>query len=197
MKQLPKLFFSITACLLLFGCAHPISMNPELGNIAAVSATTRINKQVGYHISEANRALEITSAGGGGDKVRYFPYRDMDAGFYKALSEVFTNVTKVSNPKDAAALSVSGITLLIVPDISTTSSSESMLTWPPTQFSVMLNCTVVDAKGQELTHIKVEGNGHAEFSEFKSNFSLAAVRASSDALQKLVKALAESKVLRL
>ena len=197
MKHFAKFFFSIATCLVLFGCAHPISMNPGLGSVAGASTTARINKQVGYHISEVSRALEITTAGGGGDKVRYFPYRDMDAGFYKALGEVFTGVTKVSNPQDAAAISASGITLLIVPEISTTSASESLLTWPPTQFSVMLNCTVVDAKGQNVTHIRVEGNGLAEFSEFKSNFSLAAVRASSDALQKLVKALAESKELRL
>lgn len=195
MKLLAKLFFSLAACVALFGCAHPISMAPDLASVKGPGAPL-INQQVGYHISEASRALEITSAGGGGDKVRYFPYRDMDAGLYKALGEVFKGVNKVSNPKDADALSASGITLLIVPEISTTSSSQSMLTWPPTQFSVMLNCSVVDAKGQHVTAIRVEGNGMAEFSEFKSNFSLAAVRASNDALEKLVKALAESPALR-
>ena len=195
MKQFAKLIFSIATCVVLFGCAHPISMTPEPTS-HSVGSTTRINKQVGYHIPEASRALEVTTAGGGGDKVRYFPYRDMEAGFYKALGEVFTGVTKVSNPKDSAAIIASGVTLLIVPEISTTSSSSSLLTWPPTQFSVMLNCTVVDAKGQNVTNIRVEGNGLAEFSDFKSNFSLAAVRASNDALQKLVKALAESKELR-
>lgn len=194
--QFAKFLFSIATCVALFGCAHPISMTPESTSVSADSSA-RINKQVGYHISEASRALEVTTAGGGGDKVRYFPYRDMESGLYKALGEVFTGVTKVSNPKDTAAISASGITLLIVPEISTTSSSSSMVTWPPTQFSVMLNCTVVDAKGQNMTTIRVEGNGLAEFSEFKSNFSLAAVRASNDALKKLVKALAESRELRL
>ncbi|WP_293470380.1 hypothetical protein [Polaromonas sp.] len=194
--KIAKLLFSIATCAALFGCAHPISMSPDLTSVAGESST-RINKPVGYHISDASRALEVTSAGGGGDKVSYFPYRDLDAGFYKALSEVFTNVTKVRDPKDSAAISASGIQLLITPEISTTSSSQSLFTWPPTQFSVMLNCTVVDAKGQNLTSIRVEGKGLAEFDEFKSNFSLAAVRASTDALKKLVKALAESKELRL
>lgn len=196
MKQFAKFLFSLAACVALFGCAHPISMAPDSASVSADS-TTRINKQVGFHISEASRALEVTSAGGGGDKVRYFPYRDIETGLYKALGEVFTGVTKVANPKDTAAIAASGVTLLIVPEVTTTSSSSSMLTWPPTQFSVMLNCTVVDAKGQTLTAIRVEGNGLADFSEFKSNFSLAAVRASSDALRKLVKALAESRELRL
>lgn len=196
MKKIAQLLFSIAACIALFGCAHPISMSPELAGIAGDSSA-RINKQAGYYIPEASRALEVTTPGGGGDKIRYFPYKDLDAGLYKALGEVFTGVTKVSNPQDSAAISASGITLLIMPEISTTSSSPSMLTWPPTQFSVTLNCSVVDAKGQSLTTIKVEGNGAAEFSEFKTNFSLAATRASSDALKKLVKALADSKELRL
>lgn len=196
MKQFAKLIFSIATCVVLFGCAHPISMNPDMSSVAGSSAA-RINKQVGYHIPEASSALEITTPGGGGDKVRYFPYRDLDAGFYKALGEVFTGVTKVSNPKDAAAISASGITMLIVPEISTTSSSESMFTWPPTQFSVTLDCKVLDAKGKSITSIKVQGQGQAEFSDFKSNHSLAAGRASTDALQKLVKALAESKESRL
>jgi hypothetical protein len=196
MKQFAKLLFSIATCLVLFGCAHPISMNPELSSVAG-NSTARINKHVGYYIPEASRALEVITPGGGGDKVRYFPYRDMDAGFYKALGEVFTGVTKVSNPQDAAAISSSGITMLIVPEISTTSSSESMFTWPPTQFSVTLDCKVLDAHGKSITNIKVQGHGQAEFSDFKSNHSLAAGKASTDALQKLVKALAESTESRL
>jgi hypothetical protein len=196
MNQFAKILLSLATCVALFGCAHPISMTPESTPVSRNGAAL-INKKVGYHISEVSSALEVTTAGGGGDKVRYFPYRDIDAGLYKALGEVFTGVTKVTNPTDIAAISGSGITLLIVPEISTTSSSTSLLTWPPTQFSVFLNCTVVDAKGQSVTNISVQGNGLAEFSEFKSNFSLAAVRASNDALTKLVKALAESKELRL
>ena len=196
MKQLAKIIFSIATCVALFGCAHPINLAPDLTSVKS-GGSILIGKQVGYHISDASRAIEITTAGGGGDKVRYFPYRDMEAGFYKALAEVFKSVTKVANPKDAAAISASGISLLIVPEISTTSSSSSIVTWPPTEFSVTLSCTVVDAKGQNVTNIKVQGTGQAEFSEFKSNFSLAAVRASNDALQKLVKALAESKEVRL
>ena len=195
MKQLIKLIFLAAASVALFGCAHPINMKPNISEIKGEVIAT-IDKQVGYHISVANMAVEVTTPGGGGDKIRYFPYRDMDAGFYKALSEVFKSVSKIANPKDAAAIDKSGITLLIVPEITTTSSSPSPFTWPPTKFTVTLNCSVLDAKGQSLTNIKVQGEGQAEFEEFKSNFSLSAVRASDDALKKLVKALAASKELR-
>ena len=195
MKQLIKFMLLAAASVALFGCAHPINMKPNIDAIKGV-ATAVIDKQVGYHISEANMAVEVTTPGGGGDKVRYFPYRDMDAGFYKALSEVFKGVSKIANPKDAVAIAKSGITVLIVPEITTTSSSPSPFTWPPTKFTVTLNCSVVDANGQNLTSIKVQGEGQAEFDEFKGNFSRSAVRASDDALKKLVQALAASKELR-
>ena len=195
MKNIGKLFLSALALVALFGCAHPISMKPNLNAIKAEGAVV-IDKQVGYHIPDASIALEITSPGGGGDKVRYFPYRDMEAGFYKVLSEAFKGVTKVVNPKDSAEIAKSGVTLLITPEITTTSFSPSIVTWPPTVFTVTLNCVVVDAKGQKLTTVRVQGDGLAEFSEFKGNFSLSAVRASEDALKKLMKALADSKELR-
>ena len=71
-----------------------------------------------------------------------------------------------------------------------------MLTWPPTQFTVDLTCTIADGRGQTVDVIRVSGYGRAEFNEFKSNFSLAAVRASNHALALLIQALGESPKLR-
>jgi hypothetical protein len=170
-------------------------MNPDLASIQAKGITT-IDKQVGYHISDASKAVEVTTPGGGGDKIRYFPYRDIEPGFYKALAEVFRGVSKVKDPKNTDDLRQNGIALLIVPEIKTTSSSPSPFTWPPTQFSVTLTCTVTDAAGKPVQKLSVTGNGKAEFDEFKSNFALAAVRATNDALAKLVTALGEAPELR-
>ncbi|MES2281535.1 MAG: hypothetical protein V4542_08985 [Pseudomonadota bacterium] len=196
MKRLFPFVFALVACVALFGCAHPISMNPNLQAITAPAGTQAINKQVGYHIPEALRQLQVISPGGGGDKVSYFPYRDLEPGFYKVLSETFRDVSKVQDPKNAAELSSRGIKLLITPEITTTSSSESLFTWPPTMFSVTLVCTVTDMAGQGLQTIRVVGNGNATFDEFKGNLSLAAVRASDDALAKLLKELTASAELR-
>jgi hypothetical protein len=44
--------------------------------------------------------------------------------------------------------------------------------------------------------VRVSGYGRATFDEFKSNFSLAAVRASTDALNRLSQALRDSAKLR-
>ena len=155
-----------------------------------------VDRTVGYYIADASRAIEVTTGGGGGDKVRYFPYRDLEPGFYKALSESFRDVRKIQNPADATAVAASGISLLITPEISTISSSESLLTWPPTQFTVNLVCKITDTKGVLVTEVRVSGYGQATFDEFKSNFSLAAVRASNNALGLLIKALGETPALR-
>jgi hypothetical protein len=192
MKRLFTNAFVITACVFLFGCAHPISMNPDLATVAAPAGIQTIDKKVGYYLPDALRTVEVTTPGGGGDQVKYFPYRDIEPGFYKALAAVFSSVSKVPNQKDSTALKASGISLLITPEITTTSASDSAFTWPPTQFTVNLVCTVVDANGASVETIRVSGQGEATFSEFKSNLSLAATRASNDALNKLIKALSES-----
>lgn len=195
MKQLLKLLIAGMVSIVLFGCAHPITMNPDISAIKA-DGITRIDKKVGYHIWDAKKAIEVTTPGGGGDKVRYFPYRDIEPGFYKALSEVFRDVSKIKDPLDKNEIRSSAISLLIVPEINTTSSSPSSFTWPPTQFGVTLLCTVTDADGKPVFKLSVSGEGKAEYDEFKTNFSLAAVRATNDALSKLIKALGNASELR-
>jgi hypothetical protein len=190
-----QLAISTLACIFMLGCAHPINIAPNMALVKG-EGIAKIDKKVGYHISDASKALEVTGPGGGGDKIRYFPYRDFEAGFYMALNEVFTEVTRVSDPKDTAMLKKDGVSLLITPEIETQSSSPSLLTWPPTKFTLNLSCKVVDASGSVLDTVRVRGEGQAEFSEFKNNFSLAATRASNEALTRLIKALGESKVLR-
>lgn len=170
-------------------------MAPDLGGIQG-KGITKIEKQVGYFISDANQALEVITPGGGGDKVRYFPYRDIEPGFYKALGEVFKGATKLKNLADNADITAKGISLVIVPSISTTSSSPSLLTWPPTKFSVTLGCTITNADGSPLKLITVTGSGAAEFDEFKANVSLSALRATNDALDKLMQILSNTPELR-
>lgn len=153
------------------------------------------NKKAGLSIAEADRGRQVITPGGGGDKVSYYPYRDLEVGIYTAMSRVFSSVTKVNgvgDPKVAAE----GLQLVVAPSITTNSSSSSAFTWPPTQFSVELNCKVLDPQGALVTEIKVSGAGKAEFSEFKSDFSLSAKRAVDDALGQLAKALSESAALR-
>lgn len=185
---------ALAVVALLTGCAHPISLQPDLAAITPVAAG-KINKKAGLSIADADRNREVTTPGGGGDKVSYFPYRDLEIGLYTVMSQVFTSVSKVNGLADPK-IAAEGLQLVVTPTITTTSSSPSALTWPPTQFSVELNCKVVDPQGVVVTEVKVSGAGKAEFDEFKSHHSLSAKRAVDEALRQLAKALAESTALR-
>ena len=197
--------------VMLFGCAAPLSlsMKPDLGSVQA-DGITSIDKHVGYHISDVNKALRVTTAAGGANLVSYYPYRDIEVGFYKALTKAFRGVSRVKNPSDLNEIRTLGISLLVVPEIKTASSSSGPLTPQPTSFTVNLICTITDSTGQPVRRLTVTGNGTAHFSEFKGDVfrvgvhatneeipnSLAAVRATNDALSKLITALSEAPELR-
>ena len=186
----------VLASLTMFGCARPMNMKPDLSALKTPAGLKVIDKQVGFHIPEALLAMEVTSPGGGGDQVRYFAYRDIEPGLYQVFSEAFRRVSKVKDLKNVAGLKTDGVSLLITPVVTTTSFSESAFTWPPAMFTVTLVCTVTDLAGNSVQTLSVTGEGRATFDEFKSNFSLAAVRAANDALAKLLKAFGESAELR-
>ena len=183
---------ALAVAALMTGCAHPISVTAsDFGRIKATSPT-KIQKPVGYYIASEDLAREVVTPGGGGDKVSYRPYKDLEPAIYKALSEVFVTVNKLEStaPRD-------DIQLMIVPKITTASSSDSVLTWPPTSFTVELVCRVTDRKGAPVTEVKAIGMGRAEFTEFKTDFSLSAKRAAQEAIGNLIKALEESPQLKL
>jgi hypothetical protein len=180
------------ASLWLGGCSHPISLTADTAMLSASDASApKIERKVGLLITAEQKAREVTTPGGGGDKVSYLPYRDLEVGLYTALSQVFSSVSRVQGMQDVAIQS-NGLTLVISPEISTTSFSPSLATWPPTVFTVTLDCTVKDANAREVGRVRVQGEGRAEFDEFKSDFSLSAKRASTDAAKKLIAALREA-----
>lgn len=194
--RIAKLLLSFVAVAALAGCAHPIMMTPNVEKIAAAPTDQKINKNVAYYIDAESRVLEVTTPGGGGDKVSYLPYRDIETGFYKMLTNVFPKVTTLTKAKDAEAISKNDVKFVITPTLATSSSSPSPLTWPPTKFSVILTCYIADAAGNHLVTKKVTGEGAAEWDEFKSDFSLSAKRASEDALLKMQRALLDASELK-
>lgn len=190
--ELIKLSLAIIAATFISGCAHPLSISPNIAKIERdANSQPRSKQSVGYFISAEVRNLEVTTPGGGGDKLRYSPYRDIETAFYKMLTNVFDNVTKLTGPSDTEAISKNNIGYVITPEIITNSSSPSPFTWPPTKFSVDLTCKISDASGKLVTSKQVVGEGQAEFDEFKADFSLSARRASEDALRKMQSKLLE------
>jgi hypothetical protein len=85
---------------------------------------------------------------------------------------------------------------VFTPEITTTSSSSSPFTWPPTKFGTEVSCTVTDAQGVVVAKVRANGEGAAEFAEFKSDFSLSARRAVSDVMDKLVAEIRRNEQLR-
>lgn len=173
----------IVLFLLVSACAHPITINP-------IKTPDRIEtklspKRAAYVMTEDDRNKQVTSSGGGGDKITYYPYRDSEKGIRDALRSVYTDVIAIKSTSDFESIKENNISVVYTPTISAVSSSDSAFTWPPTYFRVELTCSVNDMNGKDLSILKVTGSGNAEFSEFKINTGLAGSRASSDLSEKL------------
>jgi len=183
---------ALSSLLLVGGCAHNIQMTPSIDNLRNNAVKTKSELNVGYYISAEDMARAVTSPGGGGDKVTYFPYKDTEAALNTVLSQIFQKVYAAPALTDSSFMAQKQIAYVFKPQITTTSSSASAFTWPPTDFTVTLFCSAVDASGQEVWKDQVTGQGHSEFSEFKSDFSLTARRAAEDAFKKLQEKIANS-----
>lgn len=169
----------------LGGCAHQINITPPLNNIEA-EAAGKVNKKVGYFISAEDMAKEVTTPGGGGDKVKYFPYKELEPALKKTLESVFDSAVAVPSAQDKAFMAANNISYVFVPTIETNSSSDSAFTWPPTHFEVSIQAKAYKNDGSMAWQSRsVKGVGDASFSEFKHDFSLSARRASLDAMNKL------------
>lgn len=189
-----RLFFALLSAIVLAGCAHPIQIAPNLDRIERDSASEpRLAAKVGYYIAPEAIAAEITTAGGGGDNVRYYPYRDMEAGYQKMLSNVFTSVVKLSSISDRAALVRDDIAYVIVPAVITSSGGSGFFTWPPTNFTLDLTSQVRSTDGRLIASSRVVGMGTAETGERLTEHGIAGKRAMEDALRKMEKALLEVK----
>ena len=176
---------SLTA--LLSGCAHKITINPNMESFTTSKNIS--NTIVGYHISDVDKAKKVTTPGGGGDKVSYTPYKDIESALFTVLSNKFKDVYLVKSLDDKSFIKENEIKLIFIPNIITQSSSSSPFTWPPTKFIVDLTVKAIDTTGATIWKKQIKKTGEAKFSEFKSDFSLSARRATEQALAELAKEL--------
>ena len=155
---------------LLVGCAHPISVTPDASKLGlGLDPKQRTEAKVSYQVTVTDLALEVTTPGGGGDAVRYFPYRDMDEGLERMLGVVFTQVSR----NGASLLGQAGADYVIT------------LTWPPSNFTVDLTLTIRRASGEIVATPRVVGHGHAADGERIFDHAIAGRRATEDALLKM------------
>ena len=191
-----RLGIALTAAVFAAGCAHPMMIKPDIASLAVPAEASRIQKSVGLYISAENRNKQVTTPGGGGDKVSYRPYADIETGLYKVLGNVFQNVEVLSSISEGESIAKHSLVYIVVPEIATTSSSSGFFTWMATDFTVDLSCKISDVAGRTLTTVSSTGTGHADFSELKSDMSRAGERASQDALTKLQASLLQAPELR-
>lgn len=171
--------------LLTVGCAHPIVVSPSIAMIESGGKShSRIQKNVGYYIDNEAIKKEVVTAGGGGDSVRYYPYRDIEEAFSKMIATVFEKSIKLKTPTDSEAISSNNLNYIIKPTLVTNSSSSGYFTWPPTNFTVDLNCEIRDVTGKLIDNSSVVGQGQAVTGEVLSDHSIAGKRAMEDALLK-------------
>ena len=175
----------------LVGCGHSINITPPENTISK-EGVVKIDKNVGYYISAENMNKEVTTPGGGGDKVKYFLYKESEPALKLVLGNIFNQVISVPASNDAKFIAANKIAYIFTPEFKTDSSSPSPFTWPPTKFSMKIDCKAADGSGKLLWQTVVEGEGLAEFDEFKHDFSLAARRASQKAFMKLQKEIINS-----
>ncbi|MDB5985350.1 MAG: hypothetical protein JWR16_403 [Nevskia sp.] len=187
--KFPSLGAAFGFAALLSACAHPMVISPDIVHIVPDSSTKPIPKNVGFYISEDKRALEVTTPGGGGDKVSYHPYADTETAFYKMLSNVFLNVTVLKTANDSEALGRGQLSFIIIPDFRADSSSSGIATWMATDFSFEITCSVRTLDGTQVAVESATGHGKAELGELIKDFSLSGKRAAEDALLKTQRAL--------
>ena len=189
-----RLLFAALTVSLLAACAHPIGIGPletPTRNEGGLSP-----KKVAYVMTDADRTREVITPGGGGDKVSYFPYRDLEKAIRDALRAVYSDVFVVKAANDQEAIRAVGARLVFTPVITTTSESPSLFTWPPTRFTIDLACTVTDADGQRVTDVRAQGTGTAEFAEFMKDFGLSGRRAATQLSEQLKQAVVSNPQLR-
>jgi hypothetical protein len=193
LSRLVRFAVCAAVALVLAACAHPISI--QANKLPERSAQTS-PKKVAYVMTDADRQKQVTTEGGSGDKITYYPYKEFERALRAALASIYSDVTVVSSATNAIAIRETGASFVFLPEISTTSSSPSLFTWAPTKFSVTVSVDVLDPQGVPLARLRVTGNGEAEWEEFKGEFGLAGRRAVENAAQMLVEEILHSEKLR-
>lgn len=181
MKKVLSLFAVIT---LLSGCAHPIDVAPNQTKLLPTTNTQKINARIAYYIPAELMSLEVTTPGGGGDNVRYKPYKAIEVGYAQILNNTFTNVHKLNTENDVKSATSENIDYIIQPVIITSSGSTGFFTWPPTNFTVDLTSEIKKLLNKKTTSIRVVGTGSSDLSEQLLDHGITGKKAMEDALLK-------------
>jgi len=185
---------AFTAVLLLAACSHPVKIAPPALTLYS-DPSLKIGKAVGYRITDQQRGLQATTKGGGGDKISYYPYRDLEGGLYQTLASVFSSVYVVPDANSQAFSADKHLTFVFVPEVTTDSSSTNVLLWNPTNFTVKLHVTANDANGTTVWSRDLVGQARTAAGGSLTE-TPAAQQAAADVFTQLQKVLLDEPVFR-
>ncbi len=179
---------AMAAVAALAGCAS------STGTSAAGAPTQGplIQKKVAYVMSAGDSGRQVYAPGTSGDVAS----RQLEQSGLDALRAVYTDVVVVPSAKDSAGIQAAGISYVFTPQIKADFSAPSPFAKPLTVFNTEVVCIVTNPAGSELTRVKANGAGKAEFDEFRYDPGLAARRASSDLSAKLSDEIRKNTLLR-
>lgn len=180
----PFRVFLIAICILVTACAHRINITPSVSQLEAVKLP-RIKQNVGYYISPENLKKQVVTPAGGGDNVKYLPYKESEPVLKAILLNVFVNAYQMPSLDDAQFISSRNISYIFIPEIVTNSSSRSIWIWPPSDFTVTLDCKAVEPSGGVLWKTTVDSEAHMGLPQVHQDFSLAGKVALAKAFSKL------------
>jgi hypothetical protein len=171
-----KWFSAALAMAALTAYAHAASIAPDLDKIAREPSRAPMEAKVFYYIAPTDLDKQVTAQGPKGATLQFQPYKDIEAGFHKMLTNVFTDVSRIQAPDP----SQSDTFVYVVRMSMTTAVSPS-----PGEMSVTLNCVVDDENGHEAAQIRVTGHGKSA----SGDVTVAGQHAAEQALLKMQKAM--------
>lgn len=183
-KSFLSMVLAIVFVAIFSGCAHKITIAPDNERINTTLEIKQKSYSIGYFIDDINTT--VITEGGGGDKVTYQPYKETESALVSVLSKHFNKVYKIENLGNKDFINKNNLKLIFTYKILTYSSSQSIFTWPPTNFIITLTCEAVDKDANIIWKDIIKDEGNAEFDEFKNDFSLSAKRASENVFKKLL-----------
>lgn len=183
-KSFLSMVLAIVFVAIFSGCAHKITIAPDNERINTTLEIKQKSYSIGYFIDDINTT--VITEGGVGDKVTYQPYKETESALVSVLSKHFNKVYKIENLGNKDFINKNNLKLIFTYKILTYSSSQSIFTWPPTNFIITLTCKAVDKNGNIIWKDIIKDEGSAEFDEFKNDFSLSAKRASENVFKKLL-----------
>ena len=181
---------AVAAVVTLAGCASPASTGTNATGAQAQGQL--IQKKVAYVMSAGDSGRQVYAPGTSGDVAS----RQLEQSGLDALRAVYSDVVVVPSAKDSAGIQAAGISYVFTPQIKADFSAPSPFAKPLTVFNTEVVCIVTNPAGSELTRVKANGAGKAEFDEFRYDPGLAARRASSDLSAKLSDEIRKNTLLR-